>query len=339
MEAEELRGSRGEFDNRIFPGLSNPGCSTVWVAALFPAVVTFLSIWGMYKLGRHLSCELAGWLSAFALFVTPLFVTNSMISVQNTAIVAAVIWSLYLYVRKNYVWAIILCALAAGFGYQTVLLAGAYFLAELFQTGVKKPLRLLLFASPVLILFVTGLFNLSENGHFFFSAYAGENSGSEGNWFLDRARLFSSHLIADDFRWFPITVALAGMIRGTGRDKNRRSLPFILILTMPALLFPPEGIVFLVFVTAVLGVYLIQNRLVLGRLTTVFIVLPVSTVLFHTFFIPVSQDPTLIILRCMMSVYPLIILGSIVMLFKYFPRRTAFIIGLISVVSTAVANR
>lgn len=258
---------------------------------------------------------------------------------QDTAVVAAVIWSLYHYTRKNYVWATILCALATVFGDQAILLATAYFLAELFQTGVRKPRRLLLFVSPVFVFAVTGLFNLSENGHFFFWACAGENSGLEGNWLIDRARLLGSHLIAGDFRWFPIIVALAGMIRGTGRDKDRRSLLFILTLVLPALFFPPDRIAFLVFVTAVLAVYLIQNRQVLGRLNTVFIVLPVSTVLFHTFLIPVTQDPTLILLRHLIPVYPFIILGSIVMLFKYFPRRTAFIIGLIFVVSTTVANR
>ncbi len=313
--------------------------STRWVVMLFSAVATFLSIQGMYKLGRNLSCELAGWLSAFALFVTPLFIIHAMRPMQDTAVVAAVIWSLYLYTRKNYLWATILCVLATVFGDQAVLLASAYLLAELFQTGVRKPRRLLLFLSPVLIFVATGFFNLSENGHFFFWAYAIENSGLEGNWLIDRAGSLGSHLIAGDFRWFPITVALAGMIRGTGRDRDRRSLPFILILTLPALLFPPDRIAFLVFVTTILAVYLIQNRLVLGRLTTVFIVLPVSSVLFHVFISPVGQYPTLFDLRCMMPVYPLIILGSIIMLFKYFSRRTAFIIGLISVVSTAAANR
>lgn len=313
--------------------------NTLWVARLLPATATFLGIWGMYKLGKLLSCELAGWLSAFALFASPLFITQAMRPMPESAVVAAVIWSLYYYVKKKYICAAALCALAIVFREQAIFLAGAYFIAELFQTGVKKPIRLLLFLSPVLVIVVTGFINLVVNGYFFFPSYIGEGPPLDPNWLANRLRLFGAHLISEDFRWLPVTVALAGMIRGTGRDRERRLLPFILILLFPSLFFPPERIAFMVFVTALLAVYMIRHRLVVGRLSTVFIVLPVSIVLFHVLIVLVSQDSALNLFRYVMPAYPVIILGTIVMLFKYYSAKTAFVIGSIFVVSTAVANR
>ncbi|MCD4709103.1 MAG: glycosyltransferase family 39 protein [Candidatus Sabulitectum sp.] len=313
--------------------------NALWVARLLPAAATFLSIWGMYKLGRLLSCEMAGWLSAFALLASPLFITQAMRPMPESAVVAAVVWSLYCYAKKRYISAAVLCALAIVFREQAVFLAGAYFLSELFQTGVKKPLRLLLFLSPALVIVVTGLINLAVNGHFFFPTYMGEGSPLEPNWLAIRLRLFGAHLISEDFRWFPVTAALAGMIRGKGREKERNTLPFVLILLFPSLFFPPERIAFLAFVTFVLAVYAIRQRLVLGRLFTVFIVLPVSIVLFHVLIVLVSPDSALNLFRYVMPAYPVIILGSITMVFRYYSRKTAFIIGSIFVVSTAIANR
>lgn len=313
--------------------------NTLWVARLLPAAATFMSIWGMYRLGKLLSCAMAGWISAFALFASPLFITQAMRPMPESAVVAAVIWSLYHYAKNNYIMAAALCALAIIFREQAIFLAGAYFLAEFFQTGVKKPLRLLLFLSPALVIVITGFINLAVNGYFFFPTYMGEGSQLAPDWLTFRLRLFGAHLISEDFRWLPVIAALAGMIRGSGRDKDRRLLPFILILLFPSLFYPPERIVFLVFVTAVLGVYFIRHRLVLGRLFAVFIVLPVSIVFFHVLIVLVSPDSALDLFRYVIPAYPVIILGSIVMLFKYYSRKTAFVIGSIFVVLTAIANR
>ena len=313
--------------------------NTLWVARLLPAVATFFSLWGMYRLGRSLSCEMAGWLSAFALLASPLFIIQTMRPMPESAVIAAVVWSLYHYAKKNYVLSAVLCALAIVFREQAIFLAGAYFLAELIQTGLKKPLRLLILLSPVLVIVATGMINLVVNGYFFFPTYVGEGSQLEPNWFTIRLRLFGAHLISEDFRWLPVTAALAGMIRGAGRDRDRRLLPFILILLFPSLFFPPERLAFLFFVTVILAVYAIRHRLVLGRLFTVFIALPVSIVLFHVLIVMVSPDSALNLFRYVMPAYPVIILGSMVMLFKYYSRKTAIVIGSIFVVSTAVANR
>jgi len=312
---------------------------TLWVARLLPAAATFLSIWGMYRLGRLLSGEMVGWLSALALLVSPLFVTQAMRPMPESAVVAAVVWSLYFYAGKRYIPAVILCALAIAFREQAVLLAVTYFIAEVLRTGVNKPSRLLLFLSPVLVFIVTGLANLVTNGYFFFPAHIGGRLQLEPDWFINRFRLFSIHLISGDFRWLLMTTALAGMIRGLGRDKDRRLLPFVLILLFPVLFPPPERIAFLGFAAVVLIAYFVRERLVLSRLHTVFVVFPFLLVMFHVLTVLFLPDSTMNLFRYVLSAYPFIILGPMVMLRRYFSGKTTVVLGSIFIVATAGANR
>jgi 4-amino-4-deoxy-L-arabinose transferase-like glycosyltransferase len=312
---------------------------TLWVARFLPAIATFLSMWGMYRLGRLLSCGMVGWFSALALIVSPLFITQAMRPMPESAVIASVVWSLYFYAGKRFVPAALLCALAVAFREQAVFLAAAYFLAELFQTGVNKPERLFLFLSPLLVIIVTGLVNLAVNGYFFFPTYVGTGSQLEPHWFVNRLRLFGSHILSEDFRWLPVTVALAGMIRGKGRDKDRRLLPFVFILLFPALFSPPERIAFLVFAAFVLAVYFIRERLVLSRLHTVFAAFPVLLVMFHVFIVLVSPDSALNLFRYVMPAYAVIIPGAIAMIFRYYPVRAASVLVSVFVVATALANR
>ncbi|OPX32290.1 MAG: hypothetical protein B1H09_00730 [Gemmatimonadaceae bacterium 4484_173] len=312
---------------------------TMWVARLLPAIATFMSIWGMYRLGRLLSCEMAGWFSALALFVSPLFVTQAMRPMPESAVVAAVVWSLYFYAGKKYVTATVISVVAVIFREQAIFLPASYFIAELFQTGFKKPVRLVLFASPLLVIVVTGLINFAVNGYFFFPTYVGTGSQLEPHWFANRLRLFGSHVLAGDFRWLVVTAALAGMIRGKGRDKDRRLLPFVFILLFPALFSPPDRIAFLGFVAVVVAAYFIRERLVLSRLHTVFAVFPVLLVMFHVLIVLVSPDSALNLFRYVMPAYAVIIPGAVVMLFRYYPKETAVVISSVFVIATAVANR
>jgi hypothetical protein len=220
-----------------------------------------------------------------------------------------------------------------------VLLAVTYFIAEVFHSGVKKPSRLLFLLSPVLVFIVTGLASLVTNGYFFFPAHIGMGASLEPDWFLSRFSLFGIHLISEDFRWLLIITALAGMIRGKGRDTDRRLLPFVLILLFPALFSPPERIAFLGFVTVVLAAYFIRERLVLSRLHTVFAVFPVLMVMFHVLIVLISPDSSINLLRYVLSAYPVIVLGPMVMLRKYFSGKTTVVLGSIFIVATAGANR
>jgi len=309
------------------------------VARLLPLLATFFSVYGMYRLGKLLSCTEAGWISAFALLFSPLFIVQALRPMPESAVVAAVIWSLFYYAKKNYLKASLFATLAVIFREQAVFLVAAYILAELLLDGVRYPKRLILLFSPLLVIPVTGLINLFANGYFFFPTYMGESGQLETGWLAIRTRLFGTHLISEDYRWFPVIVALAGMIRGLGRDKDRRLLPFILILTLPMVFFPPERIFFLIFVTIILAAYAIRERLVFGKLFVVFVTLPVSIVLFHVLIVLVSPDSALNLFRYVLPAYPVIIIGAIVMLFRYYPKKIAIAIGIIYVTATAIANK
>ncbi len=143
-------------------------------------------------------------------------------------------------------------------------------------------------------------------------------------------RLFVAFLVSSDYRWLPLTVALAGMMRGTGRDKERRLLPFVFILLFPSL-FSTEGIAFQFFTALLLMVYAVRERLVVGTLFRVFILLPLCFVLLNSLAVPFSQSSSSNLYRHIIPAYPVIVLGSTVMLFKYYARKTAIVICLISI--------
>jgi hypothetical protein len=95
----------------------------------------------------------------------------------------------------------------------------------------------------------------------------------------------------------------------------------------------------MLFVTAILAMYLFRERGIHGRTFCVFVCFPALLVLFHVCIVFVSMDSALNLFRYILPAYPAVILGSIAMLFKYYSGRTAFFIGCLFIVSTAVANR
>lgn len=317
--------------------LSAAAGETLATARLLPAVATFMALWGMYRLGRQLASSEAGWLSALALLASPLFLIQCMRPMPDSAVVAAVIWSLYFYVRGRYPAAALLCALGVAFREQAIFIAAAFFLAELTETGIRRPGRLLLFASPILVIVFTGLANLVVNGYFFFPTYTGEGSQLPQGWFLQRMRLFGAHLLAEDSRWILVTAAVAGILRDRGRD--RHSLPFILALLFPAILPPPERLLFIAFAGAGVLVYMVRERLYTTKLSWVFILVPFFMVMFHVLVVIQSPDPVLDLFRYVLPAYPFILLGGIVMLFRYYSRGTALALGLVFLAATAYSNR
>lgn len=311
--------------------------NTMWVARLLPAVASLMCLWGMYRLGRHLSCETAGWVSAFALFASPLFFVEMLVPMPESAAVAAVIWSVYHYVRKNYISATLLCALAVAFREQAVILAGVYFLMELLYSGFRKPLRLLLFLAPLLSIAATGLANYFFNGYFFFPTHLGAAVELEPGWFMERLRFFGAYIMSSDYRWFPVTLVLGGMLRGSGR--NTYTLPFALILLAPALLYPPERIAFLLLIALLILVYLARERKVPGRVFSLFLLMPLSMVMFLTVLIRFAPGGGMDLYRYLLIALPMVILGSVVMLFRHYSHRTALVFVAVFTVLTALSDR
>ena len=297
---------------------------------LVPAAATFMALWGMYRVGERLASPVAGWLSALALLASPLFLVHCMRPVPESAVVAAVVWSLYFHVEGKYAPAALLCALGVAFRGQVILMAAAFFIAEMTETGVRRPGRLLLLASPILVTVFTGLSNIAEGGHFFFAPHIREGFALLDGWFLQRLRAFGIHLLAGDNRWILVTAAVAGMLRDRGRD--RHSIPFILALLFPALFPPPGRLLFLAFTGTGTLVYMVRERLYTTKLSWVFILFPFLMVM-------LSPDPALDLYSGILPAYPFILLGGIVMLFRYYSQRTALVLCIVFLAGTAYSSR
>lgn len=310
---------------------------TFAVARVLPAVSSFLALWGMYRLGKSLVSPKAGWLASIALLASPLFLIQSMRPMPESAVVAAVVWSLYFHIKGRYVTAAVLCALGVVFREQAIFLAGAFFFAEMTETGIKRPGRLLLFASPILVLIVTGIINLTHNGYFFFPTYLGEGSALAQGWFFQRLRFFAAHLLAEDFRWILVTAAVAGILKDRGRDV--RALPFVLALLFPAVFYPPERLLFVLFAFCGIAVYMIRERLYTTKLSVVFILMPFFTVMFHVLIVLVSPDSALDLFRYILPAYPFVIVGGIAVLYRYYSKGTASALAIVFIVATALSNR
>lgn len=310
---------------------------TMATAKLIPAMATFMSLWGMYRVGKRLVSHSAGWLAAAALLLSPLFLIQCMRPMPESAVVASVLWALYFYIEGKYIKSALLCALGIVFREQAIFLPAAFFIAEITETGFRKPGRLLLFASPVLVVVFTGLVNLLVNGYFFFPTYLGEGSELPSGWFFQRLRFFAAHLLSEDFRWILTTAAVAGMLKDRGRDLH--SLPFVFALLFPALFYPPERLLFIAFTAVGVLVHLVRERLYTTKLSYVFLLVPFFLVMFHVLIVLVSPDSALDLFRYVLPAYPFVLLGGITILFRYYPAGTARALIISFIVATAVSNR
>lgn len=311
---------------------------TMAVTRLLPALGTLMALTGTYLLARDLArSRWAGFLSAAALLVSPLFITQSFRPMPDSAMVACVAWSLYFYRSKRFTSAALVCFAGVVFREQAIFLAGAYFLVELLRTGFGRPLRLALFASPVLVIVVTGLLNLAANGYFFFPTYMGENAGAlPSGWLVTRFRLFAGHLLAEDFRWVPVVAALAAL--AAKGKKNVLPLSSMLILLAPALFYPPGRILYLMVVAGVLARHLYREGAFPSRMVAVMVLFPAFLVLFHVLIVFFAMDPALDLFRYVIGAYPVIIAGSIALLWKHLGSRTASVIGCVFIAATASSN-
>lgn len=308
------------------------------VTRLLPAIATLFAITGTYMLGRDLGrSRWAGLLAAGALLVSPLFITQSMRPFPDSSMVACVAWSLYFYRAGRYTSAALSCFAAVVFREQAVFLAAAYFIAELIHNGVRSPVRLLLFASPLLAIVITGMLNLAANGYFFFPSFVGARSTPlSTGLILSRLRFFAGHLLAEDFRWLIVVTPLSAMM-AVGRKKGLPLLS-ILVLLVPALLYPPGRLAYILVVSVLLIWHLIRKGTLPDRTVIVMVLFPTLLVLFYVFIVLVSPDPALNLFRYVIGAYPVILAGAIALLWRYMNSRSAAILGCIFVAATASSN-
>lgn len=185
---------------------------TAIIAHIIPAICVFFSLTGIYKLGRQLAGIRVGIFSAIALLVSPVFITQGFIPLPVSAAVAAAVWAIYFYSKGNFIKASILCSVAVIMREQVLLLAGAFFFAELITNGFRKPLRLLTYCLPILVLGLTFLANYLVKGYFIQITHSISTS-IDINWneLYKRIIYFSEHLLLSEWRWLPVTAGITAI--------------------------------------------------------------------------------------------------------------------------------
>lgn len=280
----------------------------VQVAHILPAIATFLALWGMYKLGRSMGSVLLGVLSSAALLSSPLFITQAFRPLPDVAMVAAITWSLYNYNRRRNIPAVIFCIIAVMMREQAVFLGAAYLLTELARSKFTKPKLLLLWCSPLLVIFINGLGNQFVNGFFIYSSYLGVPEPLPESWMGFRFWLFGGHLLAENYRWIPVVVSVALLLWKNCSKKI--AIPLALGLAFLALSRSTwlPYLLSLAFVT-LLAIFCRRKRP--GDIWLVFIILVLLMILFHVFIVTISQDSQLDLLRYVLGAYPAVIAGSL----------------------------
>ena len=206
------------------------------VAHLLPAAATFFALWGIYKLTLQLSrCRATAIVAAAALLATPIFLANSLNPLPDVAVAASATWTLLFYARGRVGATALTATLAVALREQAVLLPAVLLTIELLKGGRRRPGRLLLLASPAVVLLLNGLAYLLVNGYFFFGTHLGGPESVGRAVLIARFRSFFGFLFAGGWRWLPVTVAVAFVAGG----HRRSSAAFVLLMLSPAVLFPP----------------------------------------------------------------------------------------------------
>jgi len=183
---------------------------TAMTAHVLPALCVFFSLAGIYKLGRELAEIQVGVFSAIAVLVSPVFITQGFIPLPVSAAVAAAVWALYFHSKGRFVKAAVLCSVAVIMREQVLLLAGAFFFAELITNGFRKPVRLITYCLPILVLGLTFLANYLVKGYFIQITHSFSREITI-NWteLSKRIVYFTEHLLISDWRWIPVTAGTA----------------------------------------------------------------------------------------------------------------------------------
>lgn len=304
------------------------------VAHLLPAAATFFALWGTYRLTLTLArCRATAVLAAAGLLATPIFLANSVNPLPDVAVGAASVWTLLFYARGRPVATVLTASLAVALREQAVVLPAALVAVELLKGGWRRPGRLLLLASPVLLLVVNGLAYLAVNGYFFFGTHLGSPEPVGAAVLAGRFRTFFGFLFADGWRWLPVTVAAALMAGGIRRGGI---LPVLLLLS-PAVLYPPGRILWLAAVAAAAALHLSRCGMP-GRGASASLAFPAATAAFFVVVIIVSPSP-LDLYRYLLIAVPAVIAGVLSAVRRLGGRRLTLAVGGLFAVLALAANR
>lgn len=310
--------------------------NSLQLAHLLPAAGTFLALWGSYRLASELSrCRTTAFLTALAVLATPILLANSVTPLPDTAATAACTWALAAYAAGRWKRAVGLSAVALAFREQALLLVAALVLAEIVHGGWRRPWRILLMCSPVLVLVANGLAFLAVNDFFFFGKYVSSANQVSLSVLAGRLRFFMGFLFADSFRWLPVAVAAALMVR---QRSGRPGLMSTLALLSPALLYPPGRLLWLAFMS-LLGIGGACGRGYMPRKERLPIILfPVLLGLFHVFIVTVSADPNLNLYRYVLAGIPAVLAGTFALIRHLGGRKYLLGLGVVFIALTFGVN-
>lgn len=275
---------------------------TLTTARILPTIAAGFGLLGTWRLGRELAgSERVGLMAAVGLLASPLFLAQAFRALPDTAHMAAVAWAIVFYIRGRRIQAALLAVLATIFRQPGMLLPAAFFLADLIRDR-RARLNQLIWLSVLAVPLVNGLMHLSVNGFFIFPQYLGESSPVlPSNWVSERIRLFAGHLLGEDFRWFPISAALAFSFHRPGRKPG---LGFMAALALPALIHPPTRIAVTAGFSLLLLVLLLLRKRPPAAAVTAQLIFIVLLVAFHILLVAIGPDPYLNLFRYILGAYP-----------------------------------
>ena len=206
-------------------------------AKILPTIATALALSGTWKLATSFSRDrLVGVMATLGLLATPVFVTQMFRPLPDMAFTAAVAWSLYQCSRNRFIPALLLACLATALKEQGILLAGSLFLCDLLTTRRFRA-RMFLWLSPILVLAVTFLSNYIANGYLCYHRHFSLDTQSidlTANWFRYWLGYFGGNMLGADYRWIPVSVALALVLSAR---RTTLTLPVIAALLSPVLFY------------------------------------------------------------------------------------------------------
>jgi 4-amino-4-deoxy-L-arabinose transferase-like glycosyltransferase len=275
---------------------------TLATARILPTIAAGFGLLGTWRLGKELSgSDRVGIMAALGLLASPLVLAQAFRALPDTAHMAAIAWATVFYTRGRRFQAALLTVLATVFRQSGIILAAAFFLADLVHTR-KAGRGQLVWLLPLAVPLLNGLMHLSVNGFFIFPQFIGDASPElPANWITERIRLFAGHLVGEDFRWFPVSAALAFCFHQAGR---RPGLGFIAALSLPALLRPPTRLAVTTGFILLAGLLILVRKRPPRAAVTAQVLFIGMIVAFHVLIVGVGPDPCLNLFRYILGAYP-----------------------------------
>lgn len=309
--------------------------NSVKIAHLLPAIFSFLTIAGTYRLARELGGRAMGIACGIALLVSPLFLSQAFRALPIAAVMAPSVWSLFFYVRKKYFMATLFCVFAVMMREQAMLLSVAYIAAEVFFIRQFRWRRALLFALPFLVPVINGGMNYLVNGFIFLPINKpGIDQVFSLGLFLERFKFFAGYFFISHFFWIPVGIS-AGIL--FARSVNRK-MGFILGITL-LVLGASGGLqnYFMVILMLSLLYIVVAKKPSVTKTALILGLFPLLMVLFFTSIVFVTATSMqYLFFRYLSAAFPALIIGILWTLFR--SNRRFKLVAILFMVATAASN-